>query len=533
MTASSSRYIWWLLPRRGRFPKRWTDWIRLGLVATLLLIAATAGLWGPVIVPRRCSDGFWPDADIWEAGNGECVGLSEGAYSFGVDAFAPVMQLIDRQNQAAAEKCAPNGTPVTVGVLMTMTDRFAGSRAVHELEGMATAQRVANDTGCLHPMRLLVGQIGQYGAENTPAEVARRIAQRPEVVAVAGIGLSHQYSADVADILAGAKIPMVSDLITAEGFDQTGSRDDKPNFDGCDENITYPRGIGRDYFYRVAFRNSQQISQLGAVAPGRPDFIMVPTGGSDPYTCTTLPFMQRQFGGNITEVKFDADELSTVGQTAKRVCSLAKDVIVAYIARGRDLGPFLNSLDEAYSAGQCSALSVTVLSTSDGNRLRAAEHDPRLEDFRVKALRSPSFATGKVRLLAALVAGADRPMPGNPNFDVFAKAFTDAGFDITHADAGWAVNAYDALTTIAEALRTLPSNRPVQRSGVNTVISGFTSREQSVPGAGGLITFDNSGNRTDTQPPVIRLCPMAPGPADKPARTTATLARPGVPADCP
>lgn len=93
-------------------------------------------------------------------------------------------------------------------------------------------------------------------------------------------------------------------------------------------------------------------------------------------------------------------------------------------------------------------------------------------------------------------------------------------------------DAYDALTTVSAALRLLPTTKPVQRSQVNTVISGFTSREQSVPGAGGLITFDNSGNRTGTLPPVIRLCPMASGTHGAPVRTTAALARPGATPQC-
>src|ERR1700754_2908866 len=95
---------------------------------------------------------------------------------------------------------------------------------------------------------------------------------------------------------------------------------------------------------RTRRRSAAQLAQLGGVVPTRPDFIAVPTGGSDPYTCTTLPLVQRQFGGNIAEVKFDTEDASTVSQTALRVCGEPKDVTVAYVARGRDLGQFLYSL---------------------------------------------------------------------------------------------------------------------------------------------------------------------------------------------
>lgn len=524
------RYRFGVLPDRGRFPKRWSDWIRLTLVVVSVAAAA-------VVVPQastiadhvQCRDG-WPGSDVWQSGD-ECVGLTEGPYAFELPAFEQVMRTVDEQNKKAPGQC--EGTPVTIGVLMTMSDRFAGARAVHELEGMAAGQARANDTGCLHPVKLVVGQLGAYGDSRAPVEVARKLAERQDVVAVAGIGLSHRLSADIADLLAEAKIPMVSDLITAEGFDQSGSSGDQPDFHSCDSDVAYRDGIGKDHFYRVAFRGAVQVARLREAVGGRPGFIMVPIGGSDPYTCTALPVMQREFGGDVTEVKFDQDEPSTVPQTARRVCGVAGDVTVAYIARGRDLARLLFNLDEAYANGQCAATSVTVLSTSDGNRLRAPELDPVLEDLRVKALTSPSFTSGKVRLVATLVGGADKASPDNPGFAEFEQAFTGAGFDITHADAGWAINAYDAMTTISAALRKLPANRPVQRSQVNTEISGFSSPEQAVRGAGGQISFDNSGNRTGDGPPVVRICPMA-GGAGQPGRVPSVQVRPGQPlAPCP
>ncbi|MEA5358460.1 ABC transporter substrate-binding protein [Amycolatopsis sp., V23-08] len=525
-----ARYRWAVVPRADRFPKLWTDWLRAGLV--VLLVVATTG----VVVFRRdlgrlatCNDG-WPGTAAWSAA-GECVGLSDGSYDFGLDRFTAVLQTIGHQNDAAADSCDPDGTPVTVGVLTTMTDRYTGGRAVHELEGMAAGQRHANGTGCVHPMRLVVANIGAYGPESEGLEVAQSLADRPDVVAVVGMGLSQEQAARTADLLAQAKIPMVSDVITAEGFDQTGSREDQPQFESCDAGISYQNGIGRDYFYRVAYRNRVQVDRLATVT-ARPDFVMVPTGGSDPYTCTALPMVQRRFGGDITEVKFDADESTTVLQTAKRICGTAKDVTVAYIARGSDLARLLFSLDEAFGSGQCAATSVTVASTSDGQRLRAVEDNPMLEDLRVRALRSASFTSGRVRLLTTLVAGADKQRADNPGYADLEDSFTGAGFDLAHIDDGWAVNAYDSMVTVSEALRTLSAAKPVQRSQVNTAISGFSAAGQAVRGAGGMITFDNSGNRADSGPPVVRVCPLPPAAGTRPPRTTSVPADAGKPATC-
>ncbi|WP_240522129.1 hypothetical protein [Amycolatopsis vastitatis] len=174
--------------------------------------------------------------------------------------------------------------------------------------------------------------------------------------------------------------------------------------------------------------------------------------------------MQRRFGGKITEVKFDADESSTVPLTAQRVYGTARDVKVLYIARGSDLARFLFSLDEAFLGGRCAATSVTVVSTSDGLRVRSPEDNAMLEDLGLRALRSQSITDGRLGLLSTLVSGADRFRGDNPEFRDLETAFTGAGFELAHVDDGWAVNGYDAVSTISAALRTLPAAKPAQRS---------------------------------------------------------------------
>ncbi|MEV3966143.1 hypothetical protein AB0M34_35660 [Nocardia sp. NPDC050193] len=210
--------------------------------------------------------------------------------------------------------------------------------------------------------------------------------------------MSHQTTADIADALAEQKLPMVSDVVTAEGFDQTGSREDAPDFRSCDADITYPRDVGKGYSYLVAFRAAKQVEEIAAVLPATPGFIAVPTGGSDPYTCTALPLIHRAYGPAVPEVKFDSVEPTTVPQTARRICPAPTDTTVIYLARGRNLGRLLYSFGEAYSNGQCAAPSVTVVSTSDGNRMRTVEADPALEGLRNQALKSGSLRSGRIRL---------------------------------------------------------------------------------------------------------------------------------------
>ncbi|WP_024805119.1 ABC transporter substrate-binding protein [Nocardia sp. BMG51109] len=529
----ADRFRLWLIPRRDRpLPRRWTDYLRLTVVL-VVLVAATGIVTGREPIQRRltCNDGlFHLSTSAWQAGD-RCVGLSEGPYAFDLDEFRQVMTVIRDQNADAGRGCP--GAAATVGVLLSMTDPRTGGRAVRELEGMAAGQRVANGPGCVHPIRLLVGQLGDYNGDGDPVAVAEALVRHREVVAVAGVGLSWPATADVVATLEKAKIPMIGDVVTAEGFDRSGSKEDNPDFSGCDAD-TYRNGIARDYFYRVAYRVGTQIARIGEVVKNKPDSVVVPTGSSDPYTCTALPLLQRQYGGLLPEVKFEASEASTVTQTARPLCGGQKDTTVAYLARSYDLPRLLFSLDQGYANGQCTAPSFTIVSTSDGNRLRTPEQDPVLEDLRLRALQSPLFRQGKVRLLIGLVSGNEQENPDNPRFTAFADAFARSGFDSTHTLDAWAINAYDAMTTISTALRTLPQRDAVQRSQINTAISGFSTPQQAVPGVGGPIVFDNSGNRTG-RPEVVRLCPLADTSTNKQSGATTVTAVPGgpYPPDCP
>lgn len=502
-----SRLKRWFAPWTVAPPRPLRVWLPfLSTVTTVVIVVPTAIVLAPHIGQLlTCGRGWYTSTPTWHAEN-QCVGLSSGPYDFGVREFAAVMELIQQQNDSAATNC-PTGTPVTVGVLLSLTDPSVGGRALDELEGMAAAQRHADDSGCLHPVKLLIGQLGDDQHGPGPRAVAQAMAARADVVAVAGVGLSYQSTTEVVGTLAAAKIPTVGDVVTAEGFDQDGSRRDQPIYDGCDAKETYQYGVGKDYFHRVAFRVAVQIDSLTKVTANTPDFVMVPTGTTDPYTCTALPLLHRALHTEAPDVKFDATEPSTVVQTAERVCAETKDVTVAYLARGRDLSRFLFSVDQAYGNGQCAAPSITVIGTSDAVRLSTPEPDPVLEDLRSKALSSASFTSGRVRLLSSMIADTHRPADDTAFLD-YQNAFTAARLDHSRLGQGWAVNGYDAVTTIATAVHTLPQHEPVTRGQVNTVISGYNAPGQAIPGAGGPIYFDNAGNRADSAPAVVRVCPV-------------------------
>jgi hypothetical protein len=80
--------------------------------------------------------------------------------------------------------------------------------------------------------------------------------------------------------------------------------------------------------------------------------------------------------------------------------------------------------------------------------------------------------------------------------------------DRTDLDDGWAVNTYDSLFVVSQAIRTLHTTDKPTRGQVNSAIGSFTPG-YGRRGAGGLISFDNANNREGV-PALVRLCPGSP-----------------------
>ncbi|MFI7127634.1 ABC transporter substrate-binding protein [Nonomuraea sp. NPDC050153] len=505
-------YIGRIWPHPRRFPRRLRHWWRLAAVVTALGVLVPVGLIGVPWLKDRLSCGWQPWWGVWEQG-GECVGLGDGPYAFGRPELTSVMGKIAQQNEAAADgSCAKDTKAVTVGALMTLTSAEGGGRVLHQLEGIVAGQASANanKAECVHPIRLRVAHMG--ADEQAAVETAELLAE-DGVVAVVGMGLSLQQTADAARVLAQHRIPMMGNVITAEGFDGNGSQQDNPDFRRCNPSHTYKNGIGQGYFSRVAYRNAVQIEQLAKyLEPSKKTlkFVMTPITMDDPYTCTTLPLVHARFGSKsrpLQEVKFDSGDSATVKQSAQRICASAGPVSVFYAARASHLAQFLKSIADQSDRGQCQFTSITVVSTSDAARMRAKEVDPNLEQQRVAALGTPTFLDGTVRLVYTPLADPDL-LPKNGGMAVLRQSFATLGFDLTHLTSGWAIAGFDGMAAVAGAVNTLTAREPVTSSRVNTALGGFVRGGAAVAGASGNITFDNYGNRDDSVPSVVRLCPV-------------------------
>jgi hypothetical protein len=170
---------------------------------------------------------------------------------------------------------------------------------------------------------------------------------------------------------------------------------------------------------------------------------------------------------------------------------------------------FLTQLDDQYKDGICKPKSIIVASLSDASRILAPEPQTNLESLHARALTSQTFKNGTVKLFYVPLANPEVLAKENsPGFVKLQENFNRLEFNRADLDDGWAINAYDALTTVTAAVNTVPITRAITPSGVNTAIRLFSSSDYPVPlAAQEPLFFDNNGNRSGSNPVVVQVCP--------------------------
>ncbi|MGW4568976.1 ABC transporter substrate-binding protein, partial [Streptomyces sp. NPDC004561] len=207
----------------------------------------------------------------------ECTGITDGREDpgvFGSD-LKPVMTAIGAENS----NVVAGGDYVTIAFLTPLTSTSANSltlgQDVAELEGAYTAVEEENAKDSRPKIRLVVASMSsseKYWAQAVDRLIGMK--QKDHLVAVAGLGLSQQESVDAARALGKADLPMVSDLITADGFDATGAVDGKGPINGL---------------AGVALTNTDQLTAIGKQLAGDHIAALVstdktPGGTTDLYT---------------------------------------------------------------------------------------------------------------------------------------------------------------------------------------------------------------------------------------------------------
>ncbi|BFU46608.1 hypothetical protein [Krasilnikovia sp. MM14-A1004] len=534
---SPSRPLW-------RRPVAWI--VLAGVLVTALAVA------GVRLQPRHwnaCHGFSRTYLHVWPHGT-DCVGVTDGATpidaAFGAELggrYGALLDAIHAENErvesghvdtagSATDCTSTAGDAVDVAALAPWRSDLAGGRAFHQLAGMYVAQWQANHLrqpgGCAPFIRLLVADPGRD--MNGWSEVVDELSTYDRLVAVVGLALSRTQMIEAARTLNGRGIPVVADLVTADGFDRS-------NFTGVPE-VCHPQaGTGRlTAFYRIAYPNQRYFAQLGGYLTGvgllgRGRAVQVTQAGydADQFACTNVEHVNKLLDPAPDPITFELSGAGrdSTGQIVTKVSPICTDPAVRtvfYTARAVDLANFIVAMNQACPRG------ITIAAGTDASRLLTPEPTHALEMQRRNALQVLHSGNVKVYFPATNSAAQLAGTTGFGNFrTAFAGAFGDTAhpelFPFSDAELAdtWMVNAHDAMFVTAAAVHALHTNGQAYEPG--HVASNLSSFE--IPDAAqGTLRFDRNGTRVGT-PVVLRLCSDGVAPATQLAVARRLTACPG------
>jgi hypothetical protein len=499
-------------------PRRWLSvltWSRnrrqviaLAMVTVLLL----AGGWIVYQQLQQCGSGSWALQPRDEGCTGVTDG-SDGAAVFGPD-YVTVLDKIAKENERATAD--PDGyiTIAYVGMMLPRNgDRpqaaglapatpagqadLVRTRTLQQVEGVYTAQVAANRARDFPKIRLVLANMGHDGTHwrDAVTPLAQMTDAPDRLVAAVGMGLSQQESLDAARFLSTAKpepIPMVADIITADGFNVTGQIDRRGPIPGL---------------VRTAIDNTTQLTTIGKELRRRPEVKtaalvwaqVTSQGTADLYTRTLKDaFLNPEVGlkdylgkgGNV--FPFDPRSGDTALRTISDLLCGDRPDMVFYAGRQQFLPTFLKMLHDR----PCRSTPITVIAGSETTGQR--HNDP--------FLNNPEAPISLIYVPLADTRELDSPSnPDRGLYQEFATAFTGHGFPTEHLLTGWAALAHDAMVTATYAARKSSINANGQprlptTHGVSGQLFLFTSTN-AIRGATGIFRIDpGTGNRIDSRP---------------------------------
>lgn len=472
--------------RRIQVPRPW--WKRRGtlLAASAVVVVALAAtaVYGIRAASRTCADGVQKLGE-----HRECVGITDGAYS-----FAPELDDVTTRIKQENDQTVASGKPyvsVAVFVPMTLVDQPTTpiSWVQHHLQGAYTAQLRANHgpgNGNLPLVRLLLANPGSRMAQWDPVvdEIIRRKTTPDRVVAVAGIGLSLENARLAMRKLSTAKITVVGSTITA---------DDLATIPGLLRAAPPNKGQAR------AAANYIKASATKAL-------LVKDISEQDRYSATLAEAFTATFPDTAHELVgqpelYDsslAGVENTFLQMMPNICASKADVVY-FAGRGIHLSSFVKQLTGRRCAGQ----PITVLTGDDVSVVGFQEGDVR------RAIDSG------VRVVFTTLAHPEAWKQTSGKFEEpSVRSFTDTTCDYCYGkyfakeslDDGSAIMAHDAVLTAAWAIR-LASGSKGEHVTAEEVLQekNRLNTEYAVPGASGWLSFDADGTPRDKAVPIMEL----------------------------
>ncbi|MQY05917.1 hypothetical protein [Actinomadura macrotermitis] len=503
------RSAWAAFCRIGTFYRE--NWLVCTAAATAVVIVAGLVIWN--LLPRRCGS--------LAENEGECIGIADGTKPdvFGAR-FERVMRAIGAENKLVTD--GGSQKYATIAFMAPVTEKtLHDDRILHELEGAATAQYRANRAnskglplGGAPQIRLVVANpgSGERYWERVVEKIKRLRGGHDHLTAVTGMGFSQTETVQAVRALSKEQIPVVGDIITADGFDMTGRIDSRGPIPGL---------------FRMPFPVSRQFTEVAKTLRknpaknGRPLRALLVRDSSvessqpDLYTKSLSDAFQRGvFGGYLknsgTKINVFGNRNADEGDLendfttiSNNVCGTDPPDLVFYAGRAMYMVKFLNLLVKRNCSGP-----VTVVTGSDASVLYL---NPPVRD----ALLHPDPQQGRsptsVVFVPLVHQASLHPPQGKAqpaNLRSFISDFTDRGFPAADVDDGWAVMAHDAMFTATRCTRMAAGNRdkPPAPDAVVRQCRGVTSSNNSIPGATGFFQLDSTtGDRVGGLPPVVDI----------------------------
>ncbi|MFD5702527.1 ABC transporter substrate-binding protein [Streptomyces lasiicapitis] len=359
---------YWLRRRPTLAPpsKRWGP--RAEIVGTVGVLALVLALTGISLGPLGKADADACRGSTFLGTDGQCVGVAEGAASFGKDsgdrALRDVLERIERQNgemdkelSGRTDTGGPAGrTVVYFGPLSGGKDAEDPVRGgtLAELRGIAIAQGQVNAqalrSGERVPLRVLAANAGDR-FKDAP-DVARRVVRLAErdrsIVGVVGFGQSRRKTYEAVRIFGDAGIPMVGTSGTADALLQQSG-----------------------HYYQMAPTDSRAAAVMASfarhapmAAGGKPvRRVQLIADPADAYSASLAASFREEYGAKGTDVLLytpadapepppasrglSGSELPAVEDLARQVCgAVAREprTAVVWAARGSQFHPFLSEI---------------------------------------------------------------------------------------------------------------------------------------------------------------------------------------------
>lgn len=470
-------------------------WLAHPVAAALIALLAAALVAGGVAGGLAIRNARHSCASGVERKQGECVGVTDGSFSFLRPELDGVSSKIKSQNDWVRAQGRPYVT-VAFARPMDSGDAGQGDRQgiQHSLEGAYAAQWRANHAqvdGDSPLIRLVVANFGDDQSAHWKTAAAKLVAAtrgRDHLVAVVGLSRSTAATSAAMRYLSDHRIPMVSDVLTADRV---------PGTQTLARVAPTDRGEAKaaaDYFGQRHIRDVQLVSDRN---------------GKDAYVTDLAGGFRKAFtgsGGHLHDPQYGSYN-SSLGSPANAFANLVANLCssstraVYFAGRSPALQTFVEALGNRYDC----AGRFTVVTGDDATLLRSDDEFDKALGSGVTlvytALTHPAVWHSRKTQVSAAAAGF---FTGHGK-DTFSGMFP--GAKLTD---GQAVMAHDALLTAVFAIRPrqqqrarapLPSPADVAQN-----LGGLNGRNE-VPGASGYISLANGGYAENKAVPILRRRP--------------------------